>query len=170
MPRLLRPAIPLAVKLRVLLRQLGDAFPDEMIAIAEEQGSLGLLVYDKMDELAHLLKADRGDLRLDHDPALGAREKVFRRGVHVGYKPDANDPEHLVYRTEADHKRKTNLRGDGAQHPDRVLIKKNRRLERRAAEAAGLVKPRPKTTIKSRSSWPQGRKIANRPFAKRSSP
>jgi len=167
MPRLLRPAIPLSVKLRVLLRQLGDAFPDEMINIAEEQGSLGLLVHDSLQRLAVLLGCDVKDLRLDHDPALGSREKVFKRGIHVGYRPDANDPEHLIYRTHADHLRKTNLRGDGAQHPDRVLIKKQRRREREAEVALGLRKPKPKAKIAGRSNFPEGRKLRGRPFQRR---
>lgn len=169
MPRLLRPPIDLATKLRVLLRQLGDAFPDDMIEIAREQGCLGLLVNDKKAELARLLDSDPTYLRLDHHPALGAREKVYRLGIHVGYKPDACDPEYLIYRTEADHKRKTNLRGDGAQHPDRVLIKRNRRIERREAEAAGLAKPRMKAKIAGRNSFPKGRKMQSRPFERRPS-
>lgn len=154
MPRLLRPAIDLKTKLRVLCRQLGEMFVDDVVAMAEENRCLGTIVNEKLATLAQLLRCDPLDMHLDHDPALGAREKVFRGGVHVGYRPDANDPEYLVYRTEADHKRKTNLRGDGAQHPDRVLIKKQRRREREAEVALGLRKPKPKAKIRSANRWP----------------
>lgn len=162
MPRLLRPAIPFDVKLRVLCRQLGEMFVEDVVAMAEENRCLGTLVNEKLATLALLLKCDPLDMRLDHDPALGAREKVFKAGVHVGYRPDANDPEHLIYRTEADHKRKTNLRGDGAQHPDRVLIKKQRRREREAEIALGLRKPKPKARIPSRPFPKTRRAIARR--------
>jgi hypothetical protein len=83
-------------------------------------------------------------LHLDHDPPLAARKKIKRGGIVVGYEPDANDPDYLTYRTADDHRLKTNVRGDGAQYPDRVLIKKIRRIER----------PRPKRKYK----WP------SRPF------
>lgn len=159
MPRLLRPAIPLDVKLRVLCRQLGELFVEDVVAMAKENRCLGTLVKEKLAMLAQLLNCDPLDMRLDHDPALGAREKVFKRGVHVGYKPDANDPEHLIYRTEADHKRKTNVRGDGAQHPDRVLIKRERRRQREAEVALGLRKPKPKARIRSRPFPKAKRKI-----------
>ena len=137
MPRLLRPPIGIETKLRVVLRQLGEMFIDEVIRLnryvpreSVHRRSLSKLLDEKLEEFAALLKCDVRALRLDHDPALGARRKVFRKGEHVGYVPDANDPEHLIYREKHAHHIKTNVRGDGAQHPDRVLIKKNRRLER----------------------------------------
>ncbi len=136
MPRLLRPPISTKTKLRVVLRQLGEMFIEQVIAehryVPREtvfMRSWTKLLDHKLAALAELLRCDVEDLRLDHDPALGARRKVFRNGVHVGYVPDANDPEHLIYREKHAHHIKTNVRGDGAQHPDRVLIKKNRRLE-----------------------------------------
>lgn len=155
MPRLLRPAIPLSVKLRVLLRQLGDAFADDMIAIAQEQGSLGLLVNEKQADLARLLGCQPNEIDYDHDPALGARRKVLDKfGTHVGYEPAANDPEWIFARERKRHREKTNVRGEHGQHPDRVLIKKNRKIERREAEAAGLAKPRPKAKMRSANRWP----------------
>lgn len=140
MPRLLRPHIPLEVRVRVVLRQLGEMWPDDVIRIHEHARSpMKHLLAVRLAVLAELLQCTVKDLRLDHDPALGAREKVYRRGEHVGYLPAANDPEHLRYRPhgaefQGSHLIKTNVRGDGAQYPDRVLIKRNRRRERKAAE------------------------------------
>ena len=68
---------------------------------------------------------------LDHSLPLRIRaynQKI--KDVAARYTPNANDPEYLVYRTAADHRFKTNMRGEGAQHPDRVLIKRERRRER----------------------------------------
>lgn len=137
MPRLIRPPISVEVKCRVVLRQLGEMFIDEVIAFNRRK--LGALLAGKLDALASLLNCERAELRCDHDPALGARQKVFRHGVHVDYVPAGSDPAHLYYRPHGprfagSHLIKTNIRGDHGQHPDRVLIKKNRRLERRLAE------------------------------------
>lgn len=86
--------------------------------------------------LAEQIGCDVKDLRLDHDPPLGARPR--RRsglGRKTYYTPDANDPDHLFYRPHGpehagSHLVKTNIRGDHGQHPDRVLIKKERKRER----------------------------------------
>ena len=127
MPRLLRPHIPLEVRCRVVLRQLGEMWIDD--AIGRRKTGAGRFLDELLGALADLLRCESKDLRLDHDPALGAREKVFRKGKHVGYIPDANDPEFLIYREKHAHHIKTNVRGEGAQYPDRVLIKRQRRLE-----------------------------------------
>ncbi len=176
MPRLLRPHIPLEVRCRVVLRQLGEMFVDQAIenrrprrdagymvgVVGLPGGGFGAYLDELLDRLAELLACDVKSLALDHDPALGARRKVFRKGVHVGYVPDANDPEHLIYREKHAHHIKTNVRGDGAQHPDRVLIKKNRRIERG---------PRPKRGPPIRSRGFQKcpkRSWGKRPFPRRS--
>ena len=90
------------------------------------------------------------------------------------YSPDANDPEHLVYRTAHAHLIKTNVRGEHGQHPDRVLIKKERRRQKAAHN--GAHKPVPKKakrrlSIKRRFSFSTGKpeskkKWASRPFPK----
>ena len=168
MPRLLRPHIPLEVRCRVALRQLGEMWVGEAIeAHRPRRGSGGGFndyLFELLERLARLLDCDVESLRLDHDPALGAREKVFQLGVHVDYIPAANDPEFLIYREKHAHHIKTNVRGDGAQHPDRVLIKKNRRIERG---------PRPKRgpSIQSRG-FQKGpkRPWGKRPFEKRRTP
>lgn len=171
MPRLLRPYIPLEVRCRVALRQLGELFIDRAIdarrprrdagymvgVVGLSGGGFGAYLDELLGRLAELLACDVKSLALDHDPALGAREKVFRKGEHVGYRPDANDPEYLIYREKHAHHIKTNVRGDGAQHPDRVLIKKNRRIERG---------PRPKRAPRIQSrGFEKGPK---RPWGKRS--
>lgn len=159
--RLLRPYIPLDVRLQVAERQLRASpipgFPKTSIALTEAMIAVG----SPKIRLTGMLKMLFHDepCHLDHDPPLAARKKVFKDGEHVGYKPDANDPNFLIYRTVEDHRRKTNLRGDGAQHPDRVLIKKNRKLER---ERAGKVKRKAK--IRSANRWPPkgSRKLSRR--------
>lgn len=189
MPRLPRPHVPLEVRCRVVLRQLGEMWPDEVIEQHRARprdayakglgvrpsigGGLRALLDDRLGRLAALLDCSVADLRLDHNPALGIREKVMRRGEHVGYVPDANDPEHLIYRENHAHLIKTNTKGDGAQYPDRVLIKRQRRREKPKIRKKWRVGKRWKTKPKNSSgrtsgptAWPVGRKIASRPFGK----
>lgn len=174
MPRLLRPHIPIETRCRVVLRQLGEMWTSDVLRVW--QGHFGSLLADRLAKLAALLHCEVKDLHLDHDPALAAREKVFKKGEHVGYRPDANDPEHLYYREAAAHRVKTNVRGLHGQHPDRVLIKKQRRREKnRAASTVPPRKPsyvnrrapfagKPKAKLASRplksaSRWPKNRKV-----------
>jgi hypothetical protein len=168
--RLLRPYVPLEVRCRVVLRQLGHRFPESAMTIVKtladrtiapkHRKSIRASLNDAIDALAHKLNCTPADLHLDHDPALGAREKVWSKGEHIGYRPDANDPEYLVYREKHDHHLKTNVRGEGAQHPDRVLIKKERRRARGVTKKAS--RPWPKRKMQGRSDWPK------RKFPKRS--
>ena len=159
MGKLLRPHVPLVVRCEVAARQLGWNEPAFLVGMH----SLGYarLLERLLPQLAIKLKCGVSDLRLDHDPALGAREKVFKRGVHVDYIPAANDPDSLRYRPhgpefEGSHIIKTNHAGDHGQHPDRVLIKKQRRIERG---------PKPKRGPKMQS---RGFDKVSRPFPKRS--
>lgn len=136
MGRLYRPHIPLAIRVQVAGRQLSERglhLRVEAIKVATdtcgEQLAILLLL------LSNTIGCKPADLRLDHDPALAARPKE-RRGLSskTFYTPDANDPDHLFYRPHGpehagSHLIKTNVRGDNGQHPDRVLIKKQRRLE-----------------------------------------
>ncbi len=173
--KLLRPHIPLEVRCRVAARQLGLR-PD--LEGDKRMGRLGLLLDAYLQMLATELGCEVSQLHLDHDPALGAREKVFSGlGRHVNYKPEANDPEFLVYRERHAHHIKTNVRGDGAQHPDRVLIKKQRRREKlvdrlpigkelkRYNKSPTLVtkvkKAWPKRKLRSASRWPKNRKLSS---------
>lgn len=151
MPRLLRPAIPTSIRCRVALRQLGEMWPDDVMAA--NKGRLGALLADLLGRLADLLGCDVKGMHLDHNPALGAREKVFRKGVHVDYIPPANDPEALLYREAAAHRIKTNVRGDGAQHPDRVLIKRQRRHER--GPNPKDLQPKARIAKPQKTKWPK---------------
>jgi hypothetical protein len=184
MPRLYRPHIPVEVRCRVALRQLGEMWPDQVIAarrhtgrdahikslgvLKSNSGGLGALLDESLAKLADLLNCEVGRLRLDHNPALGARE-IVAEGIKNGkrwatYRPDANNLEFLIYREKHAHHIKTNVRGDGAQHPDRVLIKRERRRKRentlggrpvsgkrfRWAKHSRGLKGRPKVKIRSR--------------------
>ena len=129
MARLPRPHIPVEVKLRVALAGLGEIFINEVIE--QHKGGLQAFLEQTLIQLAAFLLCAPGDLDLDHNPPLAARERILNNGEIVGYKPDANDPDFLRYRERRAHKIKTNVRGDGAQYPDRVLIKRRRKHERR---------------------------------------
>lgn len=173
MARLPRRHIPLEVKCRVALAQLGEMWPDDVIARwrpravgvllpeggpALVPGGLGRLLAALLGRLAGLLGCDVSQLRLDHNPALGARQKrLDRAGAIIGYVPDEHDPGFLIYRTAHGHHVKTNIRGDGAQHPDRVLIKRQKRHER------GPRKPKRKTRFNS-SDNKSGPKMKSRSF------
>lgn len=155
MPRLYRPHIPIKVRCRVAMRQLGEMWPDRVLE--EWEGPLGALLDMLLAKLGPLLSNEEViDLHLDHDPPLAARGLMHKRKTGtVVYVPDANDPEHLVYREKHAHHIKTNVRGEGAQHPDRVLIKKQRRRERGKQRRRG-------PPIRSRkSTWPKGRKLTS---------
>ena len=130
MPRLPRPSIPIEVKMRVVLRQLGELFIDDVISLAKEGRCLGDILKAKLSVLADLLGCNPDELRLDHNPALGLRDKIIRDNEIIGYRPSANDPEFLIYRTAHDHHIKTNVRGDGAQFSDTVLMKRARKGRR----------------------------------------
>lgn len=126
--RLPRRAIPVEVKCRVVLRQLGELWIDDALAPYIKARRLGAFLQHMTGQLAFLLGCKVEELRLDHNPALAVREQIKDRdGVVLRYVPDEHDPEYLIYRTAHEHHIKTNVRGDGAQHPDRVLIKRERR-------------------------------------------
>jgi hypothetical protein len=119
-----RPYIPLEIRAAVARQQAFAAgvYPRCNIAAWPYTAQLR--------ELLHVLFGDDKP-HLDHDPPLAWRKKIRNRnGDIIRYMPDANDPRFLIYRNADDHRLKTNVRGDGAQHPDRVLIKKIRRIER----------------------------------------
>lgn len=175
MPRLYRPSIPVEIKCRVALRHLGEDDIDNVIdawrparggTSMAGTGSVGMshgrLLDRLLPHLAEKFDCKVDDLRLDHDPPLAARPQERRGlGKKIYYVPDANDPDHLFYRPHGpefaeSHLIKTNVRGDHGQHPDRVLIKKMRNIERG---------PRPKRHhgLKKNPKAPK-RKWASRPF------
>ena len=163
--RLFRPYVPLSVRVQVAERQV-----EEIVKLDDVYGSTfqNWTLQHRLDVLHERLAKSFGcelkDLRLDHDPPLAARPKERRGlGKKTYYIPDANDSYHLFYRPhgpqfEGSHLIKTNVRGDHGQHPDRVLIKKARRLERG---------PKPKRGQKIHS---RGFDKKSRPFPKRKKP
>lgn len=156
--RLFRPHIPLEVRCRVALRQLGEMWPDRLID--ENAGALGKLLAFKLVMLGCLLQCEVKDLRLDHDPPLGARAKRGT-GKNTRYTPAANDHEHLFYRPHGtqfagSHDVKTRIRGDHGQYSDVVLIKRERRRKKKAS-ASSKRKSRfsaNKSKMKSANRWP----------------
>lgn len=174
MPRLVRPHIPVEVQCRVAMKGLGEIWPDQVIR-DWKPASLTSLRDLLKTKLAEVLRCKFDELRLDHDPALGVRKKVFRKGVHVDYVPMANDPEHLFYRPHGpqhagSHDVKTRIRGDRGQFSDVTLIKRERRRERkrdrrpRSGKAvptfkAAVRKPRktkwPKRPLRGSGRWPK---------------
>jgi hypothetical protein len=126
MPRLLRPYIPRAVRLKVAWRQLGShvraVFPGERTSVSQ---SLSIA----LKFLAYRYQCEVADLQLDHDPALENRQFNVRTQKYI---PDANDPDHLAYRTKDAHRIKTLVRGDGAQLSDAAIARKRKRAERKA--------------------------------------
>jgi hypothetical protein len=146
--------------------------------MAKRNRMLGVFLADLLLRLAAKLGCEADALQLDHDPALAARQFNARTGIYV---PDANDPDHLIYREKHAHLIKTNTRGDGAQHPDRVLIKRERRRRKgkgvkklaksskHRSRGALMRRGRAKKGLVSYSAWPNGsRKIQGRNDLKRS--
>lgn len=118
--------------------------------------------------LARLLKelAEQmgcADLDLDHHPALRLRKyNPNVRTIAARYTPHAHDPEYLFYRPRDEHRIKTNIRGDGAQFPDRVLINRERKRDRRHVKKRKAVWAKRK--LKSANRWPPR---GSRSFSKR---
>lgn len=162
MTRLYRPTIPIEIKCRVLLRQVGELWIDE--AVAAHRGALSTFLTQLRLKLAELLNCEPDDLRLDHDPALATRQRIGD-GKKTIYAPDANDPDYLIYREKHAHHIKTNIRGDGAQYPDRVLIKRERRHRQGEKHPLEIVA---KSFRSKKSTWPK-RKLQSgkRPWPKR---
>lgn len=177
MPRLYRPHIPLKTRCEVLLRQLGELWAADFLAEHGKSGKPWEPLLDQLlAQLASLLGCEVSALHLDHDPPLAARQRWQRNpGAKMKYKPDANDPAHLIYREKHAHFIKTNVRGDGAQYPDRVLIarEKKRRAKKNPARSGVVSHGKPRRDratcgkfkshqLRSANRWPKGRKIQNR--------
>jgi hypothetical protein len=140
--KLVRPYIPLAVRLEVIARQLqisGRLF--DVLSVE--------VIPKKSARLAYMLSRMFGDQRvhLDHDPPLCLRHVIDAdQGL---YHPDANNPEHLIYRTEQEHKIKTFVRGDGAQYSD--AAKRRRELKRSRPKRPSRWPPRGSRPMQWRS-------------------
>ena len=145
MTHLYRPYIPLKVRCRVALRQLGEVWHERYLQNCD--GNYGLLLKGLLGRLALMLKAEK--LELDHDPALVLREQhfvTFKGKMTLKFTPDANDPEYLVYRPDTGHRHKTHgvRREDSPEFSDRVLMKRQRRRERPKRKKLWPSRPFPK--------------------------
>lgn len=145
--RLFRPYVPLAVRVQVASRQLRVIEPSLDWELMQATPSL-----PDRQRLSLLLGClfIGEPCHLDHDPALVNRK--FNKRTKK-YTPDANDPRYLTYRTKAEHDTKTRVRGDHGQHSDLALVRKRKKLKRKAA--------RPKR------KWAPGRKLQSRGFQQR---
>ena len=135
--RLLRPHIPIPVRIEVAARQLKQQFGHMVDRNLDEEDAVYL------DRLLAILASQLGaelfeTLHLDHDPALTNRKFSERTGL---YTPRANDPRFLVYRTKDEHDIKTRVRGDGAQLSDLALRRKFKRIDKRV-KAGKRAKPK----------------------------
>lgn len=160
MTRLRRPYIPLSVRVEVAERQLREMM-NETHPRGRDASTYWMFYANSMPYMAlrkrldYLLKYLFGDqpYQLDHDPALSLRRVRFGN-----YVPDANSPDHLVYRAKDGHLQKTTGRRPGAERTvtskgsDVWLKKKFDRLE-------GRTKRRPKQKIPSRGFQKGKRKI-----------
>jgi hypothetical protein len=164
----------LAIRVQVAERQIEKQFGRPAIvrhiqgASAAHGDTWGDRLTVLLINLAALMKCEISDLRLDHDPPLAARAHGREPGsAKTFYLPAANDPEHLNYRPHGpqfsgSHLIKTNIRGEHGQHPDRVLIKKEKRRQRGP-------KPKRGPKIQSRGFDKSAKsKWATRPFDRRS--
>jgi hypothetical protein len=153
--KLLRPRIPVETRCRVLLRQIGHFWPDDVIQA--NRGHLQKLLDRLLDELRTVLSpASDEPLHLDHDPALENRPFDETTGK---YTPDANDLEHLIYRSKENHRLKTLVRGDGAQLSDAAIARKRKKSERKKSRPKHLWSSRP---LRSAGRWPKERKMGSR--------
>ncbi len=168
MARLYRPHIPTSLRISIAERQLKERSTEEWNSylMFRSGESVKVKLALVLAYLAATFECEACDLRLDHDPPLGARPKERRGlGKKTYYIPDANSPDHLNYRPhgpqfENSHLIKTNVRGPHGQHPDRVLIKKNRQIERGPKPKRPSQFSSPQMRSK-KSTWPK-RKFPSR--------
>jgi hypothetical protein len=133
-----RPYIPLYIRTVVsekLVRSLGG------LPLSGGRQSFNYRIRFNLN-LAARIKGltDDSTWHLDHDRPLAARDFNERTGK---YTPDANDPEHLFYITDEEHRVKTLLRGARGQYSDIALIKRERRRNRPAKPKRKIPPSRP---------------------------
>lgn len=141
-----RPYIPLFIRVIVARRQCVENCGEESTASLDETFRNHRTPKQQQIYNYLWLAGFDDDFELDHYPALILRKFNPRTGR---YTPEANDPNHLIYRTGAAHLQKTTGRKPGAakttdaRDSDIWLKKKFARLE-------GRTKRRPKRKIPSR--------------------
>jgi hypothetical protein len=150
--RLLRPYIPLAVRLRVAARQLSGVggwegrVPGEGLASGLARAILAL---------SAAMGRPGAKMELHHRPALTNRTWNKRRHDYI---PPANDPEFLVYLPEDQHDIETRVRGVGAQRSDLSQRRYLKNVERNRS------KKRTKPKFRFKRKWPS-RPLRRRPDA-----
>jgi hypothetical protein len=169
MARLIRPYIPLAVRVQVAERQvdaaiaaLGQFDPEtdkhsRNLAVFRDfvdrqSWHAGRSAAHKLSLLLQLLFGDDAKPELHHRPALVNRPRNRRE---TDYVPPANDPDYLVYLLEDVHDIETRVRGLGAQRSDlsqaRYLKKvaKNRTAPKRKSRFSSPL------SRAGKSTWPK---------------
>ena len=163
-----RPHVPLEIQLEVAYRQVALAGASTVVhpdpAKSLQFNIDTMLDYLFGDELA----------QLDHDPALGLREYNAKTGK---WKPDANDPDYLVWRERGAHRTKTIVRGEHGARSDVAEMKYRRKVIRNAkkrsdagkrkkakVQARPVINHRVITRKQAKRIWP------SRPIPKRSKP
>lgn len=160
MARLLRPYIPLSVRVEVAERHVREMMtgPNQREAGTYWMfytNSVPYMTMRRRLECLLMYLFPDGDFQLDHDPALSLR---WYNSGSDRYYPDANNPAYLAYRAKDRHLQKTTGRRPGAERTvtskdsDVWLKKKFDRLE-------GRTKRRPKQKIRSRGFQKGKRKI-----------
>lgn len=150
---------------------------------------LGAWLARLIEGLCRQQECARADLQLDHNPPLrlraynakdADRAAFLRAGntitarqywerIAACYSPHAHSEDHLFYR--GDHRIKTNVRGDNGQFSDRVLIKRERRRERKKTPKKPWHKggkSRYRAIPKRRHAWPKRKLGGNRWLPRRS--
>ena len=144
-----RPYIPLSVRVTVAERQALECSGNvgrNLIWPAYLAARDTLTSFGRLQFLLALISDNC--LQLDHDPALILRPFDETTGKYI---PDANDPDHLVYREKDNHREKTTGRKPGAlktvttKGSDIGLKRKFAKLEKRTKASR-----RPKQRIPSR--------------------
>lgn len=151
------PSSGVKIKVCTLFLDRKNALP-----IPRNDGEKNAAYLDRLESMvAHLLGCEPKDINYDHNPALRIRKYKPRQGKPIAswYTPHANDPEYLYPIAYPDHVHKTQLRGHGAQHSDRVLIKKLRRIERLEAEKKTKTKVSRKIKTPFQRALPFAQKI-----------
>jgi len=170
MPRLVRPYIPLSIRVVVAERQVAAAYP--ALLTSNAAAAFGSRHWkQRLDAqlaiLAHYLRCQVADLELHHRPALVNR----RRKRNGEYDPSANHPDFLIYLRKDDHDVETRIRGLHGQYSDLALARKRKRAAKkrnrgqgRKAFFAKVGKPWGSRKLKTGSRWPAkgSRKIPNR--------
>lgn len=139
-----RPYIPWKIRWKVAKRQLGETKPHVVGMLSASVGG-----YQERTEIA-LRGLGFVKPQLDHDPALILRQQFKNgRGEIIRYVPDANNPNHLIYRESDKHLEKTIGRKAGAE---RTVTTKGSDIGIKAKfdRLEGRTKKRPKQKIRSR--------------------